>query len=203
MFIYSVTCKTDGKVYVGQTIDDVRWRWARHRYSARRNSPTYLHRAIRKYGEEVFVVSTLATASSHEELNELEREWIAKLCSNDPKCGYNLTEGGQSAGTTTGKKHSDATRAQMSLSHKTRAANTAGLTLEEYERRKAHPTIRQPGHSPETRAKISARMRGRKFSDEWRQKISASHTGKQRSEEHCRNISLGQIGKSRPRKKVV
>lgn len=55
-FIYCVTCLETGKLYFGQTMLSIRSRWRRHVRSSQRGSDHKFHRAIRKYGEENFLV---------------------------------------------------------------------------------------------------------------------------------------------------
>jgi group I intron endonuclease len=85
LIIYKTTNLINGKIYIGQ--DSF-------------NNPEYygsglkLKRSILKYGKENFVKEIIDTADSKSELNEKEKFWIKKLNSQDPKIGYNITEGG-------------------------------------------------------------------------------------------------------------
>lgn len=54
--IYCVICLPNEKWYFGQTIRSVNERFAQHILSAQRGSDHKFHRAIRKYGEENFLV---------------------------------------------------------------------------------------------------------------------------------------------------
>lgn len=91
MYIYKITNKLNGKVYIGQTINTVDQRWKRHVYDSK-TKDTHFARAIRKYGAENFIVETIDTAESTKELNEKEIYWIKYYNSN--KEGYNSTDGG-------------------------------------------------------------------------------------------------------------
>ena len=94
MFIYLITNTVNGKIYVGQTINDPIRRFKEHCWdTSRRKGP--LQNAINKYGKESFAVEVLATVSSREELSELEKHYIKELNARDKKKGYNLTEGGE------------------------------------------------------------------------------------------------------------
>ncbi len=128
MEIYKITNTVNSKVYVGKTTKTAQERWKTHCASAfSENSQHYIHRAMRKYGAAVFVVSTLASADSLDELNALEIAFIQQLDSMNK--GYNMTRGGDAGweyinrvlGPTLKRfkdhKHSEATRAQMSASH--------------------------------------------------------------------------------------
>lgn len=137
--VYVVTNTVNGKQYVGQTVKKVSRRWSEHLGWARaEHPPGALHRAIRKYGPEVFTVATVAEAYGKQELDALEAKWVQDLKTMAPG-GYNLTAGGGSVG-----KHSAETVAK-------RAAALRG-----------HLT------SPETRRKISETQRGRPLSPEHR-----------------------------------
>ena len=93
--IYRATNTTNGKQYVGQTTHTLKLRWQYHLYSAKSHSSYSLHRAIRKYGAEAFIVEQIDFAESLEELNEKEVQYILQLSTLAPG-GYNLTTGGES-----------------------------------------------------------------------------------------------------------
>jgi group I intron endonuclease len=95
MIVYLITNLTNDKVYVGQHQgDDLLSRWKDHCAYARSGGRFILSNAIRKYGEDGFSVSLLATANSRKELDSLERIWITLLHSYDSSYGYNMTRGG-------------------------------------------------------------------------------------------------------------
>ena len=92
--IYKITNKVNGKIYIGQTIQDVKERFYQH--CARITDAAVLnmaiHRAIFKYGKENFTLEVLETIDSSL-LNEREQYWISHFDSYNN--GYNSTEGGQ------------------------------------------------------------------------------------------------------------
>ena len=93
--IYKCTNRTNGKVYIGQTMYTIEHRWSGHVHSAlRTDSRVPLHCAIRKYGRDAFLLEVVQSASSQEETNKLEVEWIARVGSITPG-GYNLQRGGE------------------------------------------------------------------------------------------------------------
>ena len=100
MFIYKITNTINNKIYIGQvynkTIQD---RFMRHISAASPNSPSYLGRAIYKYGKENFIVEEIDKASSLEELNKKEIFWIKFFNSIGKNIGYNLTLGGDGVNT--------------------------------------------------------------------------------------------------------
>lgn len=87
-FIYKITNKVNGKVYIGQTRYTVEARWKQHQH---KQDKTYFHNAIRKYGVDSFTVETLEECDV-ELLNEREIFYISKYNTFD--YGYNLTIGG-------------------------------------------------------------------------------------------------------------
>src|SRR5271157_603399 len=93
MLIYKVTNLVNGKVYIGKTEIPLIKRWRQH-ISNSRVKQYVLSKAIRKYGAHNFSVTTLTTASTRAELNELECKFIAQLQSNNSLFGYNMTVGG-------------------------------------------------------------------------------------------------------------
>lgn len=92
MIIYKVTNKVNGKIYIGQTIRTLEQRKWQHLDAAKNGCKTHFYNAIRKYGEENFVFEIIDEASSLQELNELERYYIAKF--NCIENGYNMVDGG-------------------------------------------------------------------------------------------------------------
>lgn len=93
--IYKIENKLNHKVYIGQTIMDVRDRWYRHCENsgiseAEKNMP--IKRAILKYGKDNFIFSVVEKVH-REELNDREIYWINYYQSYGSK-GYNATSGG-------------------------------------------------------------------------------------------------------------
>ena len=88
MIVYKITNKKNGKIYVGQTINDLEFRFNQH---CRKGC--YLYEAIKKYGVENFDKEIIDSAITREELDKKETYWIKKLNSIYPN-GYNLTYGG-------------------------------------------------------------------------------------------------------------
>ena len=92
-FIYKITNKINGKIYIGQTIMPIKNRMYKHYSQARTGKAiTGIDAAIRKYGEDNFEVEQLVECPN-EDLNQQEQFYISKYKSFEN--GYNLTIGGQ------------------------------------------------------------------------------------------------------------
>ena len=88
MYIYRITNILNGHFYIGQTTKTLKERLNRHFYSAKYGSETHLHRAMRKYGFDSFIIEEIE--SDVNDLNEAEIKYIAKLTPH-----YNMTPGGE------------------------------------------------------------------------------------------------------------
>lgn len=95
MYIYKITNKINGKIYIGQTIHSIHSRFLKHKTIARIKNRDYkaIHKAINKYGEDNFVLELVEECHSMEELNNKETEYIKQFNSLVPN-GYNLCTGG-------------------------------------------------------------------------------------------------------------
>jgi len=188
VWIYLVTNLTNGKVYVGQTTAEVEHRWKEHVWDA--NRPKLcgsFRRAIRKYGENSFSVTTLNQGSSIEELNRLETFYIRMFRSADPLFGYNLNSGGRKnaiptyevrmklALASTGRKLSPESCEKLGRAHRQRFIDNPALRQKYSEAKKG---AGNPGYGkapwnkgkttpPEVRAKqsLSAKVRWSRNSD--------------------------------------
>jgi len=93
MIIYQVRNNINKKIYIGKTIRTLEQRQWQHYYDAfKRNSQTYFHRSLRKYGKESFEWKVIYQCENEKELNETEIYFIDKL--DSIKNGYNRTPGG-------------------------------------------------------------------------------------------------------------
>ncbi len=97
-YIYKITNKINGKVYIGQTINNPLKRWEKHLSDAREKRPYPLYYAMNKYGIENFSFEVIEECS-FEELDDREIFFISQYNSyiNSPNSnGYNATLGGKS-----------------------------------------------------------------------------------------------------------
>ena len=91
MEVYKITNKINGKVYIGQTIRPVEYRFNRHMNDALNNIlDTHFARAIRKYGKDSFIIEEIDNAQTQDELNQKEQYWIRYY--NSVEDGYNETD---------------------------------------------------------------------------------------------------------------
>ena len=97
-FIYKITNNVNGKIYIGQTIQNVKERFYQH--CATKCSDSVLnmaiHRAIKKYGKSNFTIEVIEEVEQNI-LNDREKYWIEYY--NSYNNGYNSTRGGQDCST--------------------------------------------------------------------------------------------------------
>ena len=179
MIIYKAQNKINGKIYIGQTINNLNIRIACHL-----TKESLFSKALRKYGIQSFEFSVIDSTLLKEIANEKEKYWIKHLNCKHPN-GYNLTIGGQG---TLGHKHSEQSKRKMSLAGKGRKKSEKWKKEKSKERRGKKLSL-------ETRRKISEARIGKKhprkghpLSEETRQKISISRKGQMLTEEHRKKL---------------
>jgi len=160
MLIYLITNAANGKLYVGQTNKhSAEDRLVQHFGASRRGGMQLICRAIRKHGEQSFTIQVLARGATRDDLNRLERQYIAALRTTDPSIGYNQTSGGVAT----------VNEGPLSPEHRRKISET----------QKANPNRAMLGrkHSPESIAAMSASKKGKPKTDDHRRKLSQSITG--------------------------
>ena len=92
-YIYKITNKLNGKVYIGKTEKTIQERWNEHCHDYAKNSESHrpLYKAMIKYGVENFYIEEVEKCSS-DDLANREVYWIEHFGSF--KYGYNATIGG-------------------------------------------------------------------------------------------------------------
>lgn len=91
MYIYKITNIDNNKSYIGQTTRPIEQRFHRHILDAINGKlNTHFARAIRKYGPDKWVLETIDTANTQNELNQKEQYWIRYY--NTIQEGYNETD---------------------------------------------------------------------------------------------------------------
>jgi group I intron endonuclease len=160
MIIYKVTNKTNGKMYIGQTIFDLDKRKDQHINTALSNKyKSHFHSALKKHGVNNFDWDIIAECDNTDELNRLEAYYIGYYDTYNN--GYNLTIGG---GGMSGWKPTEKTRQKIS---KTKKGVQAGENNPFYGKH----------HTEESKQKMSESSKGIKpqpFSEEHKRKISES-----------------------------
>lgn len=188
--IYKITNTLNGKIYVGQTRQNLNRRINGHKNSSVKRG---IDAAIAKYGWKNFIAEVIETCPV-EQLNEREIFWIAELKSKVPN-GYNLTDGGDGA-----LNPSKETRAKMSVARKGKTPHNKGKKMSAEQRAKVsanHADVsgeKNPNYgkktSPEVCAKISAANKGK----------PSPRKGTKHTPETCAKISVARKGKPSPRK---
>lgn len=92
--VYLITNLVNDKYYVGKTVKSLNRRWSAHKKRAKTNPKSYIHNAIKRYGEENFDIQVLSKESDETKCINLEKVWIILLQSKSEDYGYNLTSGG-------------------------------------------------------------------------------------------------------------
>ena len=142
-FIYKITNKENGMIYIGQTIQTLEDRWRQHRKKS--STCLYLKRAFEKYGIDNFIFEMICCCHDTD-LDKLEIYYMAEFNSIVPN-GYNLREGGNSG------RHNEETKKKISetLKEKNRMIGA-----------KPHPQLGKP-ITEETKKKISDALKGRTY----------------------------------------
>lgn len=203
--IYKIRNVVDGKFYVGSTMD-TRERFRTHRKKLRANTHHchHLQHAWNKYGEDVFKFEIVEEVANMANLQAAEDVWLAEHVGQ--KYCYNI-------GMRSGAPWRGVEGAAHPLFGRSRPEEHGALMSKIVKERYVEGFAPRAGtaHTPESRAKISAKVqqalaegRGGKFipSEETRKKMSESLKGNQcakghiRSAEHRRKLSEANKGNS-------
>lgn len=212
-YIYIHTNKTNGKKYIGQTIQNPEKRWDNgNGYK----SSTHFYSAIKKYGWDNFEHEVRRCPDCL--LDVMESNLIKYYDTTNPDKGYNCDSGGNR-----NKRHSEETKRKMSEARKGKYVGEKnsfyGRTHSEETKRKISESLKgenNPNYgkhcSEETKKKLSesqkgenSHMYGKSLSEETRQKISEATKGenhpmygKHHSEESKRKMSEAKKGENHP-----
>ena len=118
--IYLLIDGVNDKEYIGQTTRSVKERFKEHV----KCKNTYIGRAIKAHGKDMFVKVVLKECASREELEYWEKRLIKSRDTISPN-GYNLTEGGSD-----GSMSCDKSRAKISASRRNNDSPFKNLTCE-------------------------------------------------------------------------
>lgn len=185
--IYKVTNRLNSHCYIGQTVKTLKRRWQRHVSQARSGASGRLYDAIRKYGEQSFVVEVLHEIDG-DSLDEVERQEIRDHGSFGGR-NYNMTIGGTTLTSErhpwTGRKHTLESRRLMSVRQREaetpeRSRNRSRAILASYannpERLARCMGASNPffgrEHSPETKEKIAKKTSTRSHTEQVRAKMA-------------------------------
>ncbi len=171
-YVYLIHNIINNKAYIGKA-SDIPKRWAKHitiAFCKREKEKFYIHRAIKKYGVDSFVISEVQKFNDEKECDEAEVYWIKFFNSRNKDFGYNLTDGGEGC---LGRKVSEKTRKKM---------------IEKATGRK---------HTEETKEKLRKINTGKRLSPEAREKASQANLGKIISQEQRIKISRATKGKKK------
>lgn len=91
--VYMHTLLIDGRKYIGLTSRDPIKRWGKNGKGYKDNE--YFYRAIQKYGWEAFKHEILFKNLTKEQACNKEKALIKLFNAQDPKHGFNITEGGE------------------------------------------------------------------------------------------------------------
>lgn len=162
--IYLIRCIPSGKVYVGSAVRFAS-RWYEHRWDLAKGThhSVLLQRAWNKYGAEAFEFVILENCP-RDQLRCREQHYMDTLKSYEPAQGFNIN---RDAKTRLGMPTSEAAKAKISAFQKGKIV------------------------SQETRARMSAAFRGRKYSEEYKEQ--------RRNQKHSEETKakLSAIAKSR------
>jgi group I intron endonuclease len=103
--IYKITNLVNGKIYIGQTSKTAEQRFVKHKLNAKNGLDTYLYRAIRKHGEDHFVIESIFITFDMDAADFYEKHFIRECKSyviDNPTIGYNMTRGGDGIDSETG-----------------------------------------------------------------------------------------------------
>jgi len=178
----------NGKMYVGQTRVSAEYRYKGHEHRATTtNRNEKLYNAWRKYGAPKLRV-LLICAKEH--LNMYEQ--ICITCYDTFKNGYNSTTGGDSPLAYAPERNLKIAKAKIGNQA------TLGRVQSEEEKLKKSLAVKAAWADPEKRARMGHNV----YTEESRAKISAATKGKKftRTVEQCKNIRAGILAAKQLRK---
>lgn len=127
-YVYMITNKINGKIYVGKSSGQTKDRWEIHLKIAKGGKKKYprlffaVHAAIRKYKSENFSFEILKKYSNEYDAFAAESIIIHKL-RDEGTILYNLTDGGEGPA---GAKRSKESRERMSVAHRKESGMMSG-----------------------------------------------------------------------------
>jgi len=186
--IYCLTCKVNGKVYIGQTTDFLKRMGAYKRLECKNQIKIY--RALKKHGPENFSYDIIDITVNEALLDFLEDFYIEIIGSKKRGVGYNIRKGGGHG------KHSEETINKMS--HRTK------LYMSKKENRDIISKANKgKKHSEESKQKMAEAWKLRQpRTEEHKRKIGDGNRGKVRSEEVKKENGKHFLGKKHSKESI-
>src|SRR5579859_2783448 len=174
--VYRITCKLDGKSYIGAT-SDVAKRWGEHRRNAKAGIKDFLlYEAMRSQGVENFYIETLSIHNNKRAAFDAEIQAIKLHGTVEPN-GYNMRVMGRALP----EEHAEKIRIAL---------------RQEDVRQVISRKLTAISNTPEMRLK-RATFTGKHHTAEARQRIGEAKKGKPQSAEHIAALSAVRKGKVR------
>lgn len=190
--IYMATNNVNGKIYIGQTINNLSQRISGHCCPSKVNNK--FHNAIHDYGIENFTWTILEENIPEESLDEKEISYIENYKSHDRDIGYNLLIGGRRnrrAFTEEVKERMSEKRKGVKFSQKARENMVLGKIKMFAENRKKYNGYAM---SEETREKMRKANKGKAITQETKEKLRKAMIGKHPTEEAKKKMSVSKTG---------
>lgn len=183
--IYAIIHRSTGKKYVGQSVN-VEARFAAHKRSLNRgrHHSTLLQQAWDACGADEFEFVVLEQCEA-DRLTEREQAYL------DQRPEFNIALFAETA-PMLGRSHTEATRAKMRL--RVHNKETRLKMSKAWENRENKSPNKGAVRTTETRAKISAALKGRPLSEETKAKMSAVRKGRRNSAEAAAKVSASKLG---------
>jgi group I intron endonuclease len=189
--IYCITNKVNGKKYIGQSWN-IEKRWKEHLSSKRKD---HLRFSFEKYGTESFAFTVLKEFGNHGltqiMMDMYERKYIIVNNTIDSKFGYNKNTGGGSSSIVSQEIKDKISKSKTGKPKPVESIQRYREGTLRYLAKHGSPCTGIP-KSEETKAKISKKLTGSKWTeerrnnykctDEMRQKMISSHLGSKWSE---------------------
>lgn len=186
--VYSITSRATGRIYIGSSVD-LRDRLTGHLRELRRGNHENprLQYHVNKYGLDDLVFEMVDEEPNKTLRFGLEQLLITALYGD--AC-FNIVK--DVTASMSGRAHSDAAKAKMSVSQKKKAPTTQETKAR---MRAAHIGKTYGPPSPETRAKISRTLTGKVLTPEHRANVSAAGMGRVPTAETRAKLSAANTGR--------
>ena len=220
-YIYKITNRINGKIYIGQTINgfDNRYRCGNvEKYTHN----IHLKKSIDKYGIENFEICKIFDiAWSKEELDIKEKCWISIYNCTNKNYGYNISDGGSNGNNFKGKTDEEMKIICEKISKANSGENNYMYGKHHSEKTKEKLRLLNIGKtaSDETKKKMSEKRKGKNHplygkhhTDESKQKISKANSGEnnpmynkhhsEKTKEKLRLLNIGKTASDETKKKM-